>query len=60
MCIRDRDKAIQSLTTAIKWYEAQDEEELPKIISLLQIHSLALEMYGQQKKQKKIRFFQNH
>ena len=36
------EEAIQSLTTAIKWYECQDEAEVSKIISLSQIHNLAL------------------
>ena len=39
-------EAIQPLTTAIKWYEGQDEVELLKIISLYQIHNLALKEYG--------------
>ena len=69
MCIRDSDhpikpaishkEAIQSLTTAKKWYKGQNKAELSKIILLHQIHNLALEKYSQlkKKKQENYRFF---
>ena len=56
-----RKEAIQSLTTEIKWYEGQDEAELPKIISLRQIHNLVLEKYGRQNKNRRnLQIFLNH
>ena len=45
------EQAIQSLSTAIKFYGCQDEGELPKIITLRQIHNMTFEKYGRHNRQ---------